>query len=276
MILAKSRILLFRDQDSALYPLQMISLMEPNINFQKSDQHDHSIQINVQERKFHYQLQSDQEVIDKLERLRNQMQNEAKGIQKLKIVQQTQSKMNMMQSALKIQQETQSKRNLKSSLNLSTVINNPENVHKIMLANGSSIKMQGVSDDFNSMEESGKKSKILAFNTPFKPGKHNASIFLLGKARPPRLYPQHANQPSPFRHEQLSTKRFVYISAAKDGGHALGFTDNDWTFVWGESNYPGALGSGRPTKSTLPYIIKELKKQKVIGIRKILFCLIVL
>lgn len=46
----------------------------------------------------------------------------------------------------------------------------------------------------------------------------------------------------------------------------MGFTDNDWTFVWGEANYTGALGLGRETKSTLPFILKPLKKQKVIQV----------
>jgi len=82
----------------------------------------------------------------------------------------------------------------------------------------------------------------------------------------PQLFPEHADQASPFKHDALSRKRFIFIAAAKDGGHAVGVTDNDWTFVWGEARCTGALGLGEKTKSTLPYLLKPLKKQKVMQV----------
>ena len=46
----------------------------------------------------------------------------------------------------------------------------------------------------------------------------------------------------------------------------MGMTDNDWSFVWGECNFTGALGLGPKVKSTLPYLLKGLRKQNVIQV----------
>ena len=116
--------------------------------------------------------------------------------------------------------------------------------------------------EYSVMNLNANSGRGLNFRKKFKADKQT-SIFLWGKAKPPRLFPQHADQASPFRHEQLSTKRFIAITAAKDGSHAFGVTDNDWSFVWGECDFPGALGLGRDTKSTLPYLLKPLKKKQV-------------
>eukprot|EP01084_Bolivina_argentea_P052584 96594_1 len=83
------------------------------------------------------------------------------------------------------------------------------------------------------------KMKRIKFDKRFKPGKHRADIFMWGNPYPPRLFPMHSSSVKPFQHHKLSQKRMVYITAAKDGKHCLGITDNDWTFVWGQSYSQG-------------------------------------
>jgi len=269
MVVVKSRILVFREQNKSEFPLQMISLLEPEITIQTSDQSDKAFQINCQERAFHFQMSSQSEAqnfVDLLVRKRDKMQGEAKAFQKLKVLQQSESKRNMMQKSVMVRQQMQSQR-LLSKRNLA--IEQKDEALKVMLQNGSVMNFKADDADasnYTAMKQGDKNRKILKFDKAFKPHKHQSSIFIWGKARPPRLYPQHADQTSPFKHDQLTQKRFIYVSAAKDGTHVLGFTDNDWTFVWGESNFPGALGLGRETKSTLPFILKPLKKQKVIQV----------
>ena len=170
-------------------------------------------------------------------------------------------------------QQTQSK--LAMSKRRLNDINDENKTKKILLANGSLYKFKikdeddKYGDDDSSDDDNGKRRKKtsgLKFDKPFKPGKQQTGIFMWGKARPPRLFPNHTNQTTPFQHKQLSEKRLIYITAAKDGSHALGFSDNHWTFVWGESTYTGSLGLGNKAKSTEPFILKPLKRIKVIQV----------
>ncbi|ETO04581.1 hypothetical protein RFI_32816, partial [Reticulomyxa filosa] len=164
-------------------------------------------------------------------------------------------------------QEMVSKREMKSTRSLNA--SNPTQ-SSVILPSGSKMQLDLTKEEDASKTQASiqqfaqgmKRAKRLKFDKAFKPGKHTASIFLWGHARPSRMFPQHSNQASPFRHETLSQKRLVYVAAAKDGSHAFGVTDNDWTLVWGEANFAPALGLGKDTKSTLPFLLHPLKKQK--------------
>ena len=99
LVITKSRVLLFRDLKKSEYPLQMISLLEPQINISQS-QHNKAFQIDCQERSFHFSMSSETEAknfIDLLQRKRDKMVNEAKAFQKLKVLQLSESKRNMVQ-----------------------------------------------------------------------------------------------------------------------------------------------------------------------------------
>ena len=267
MVLCKSRLLIFRDDSKNCgYPLQMLSVVEPTIIFQKSTQHSKTVEIMSQERKFYFLMKDDTEVenfIARIKKVQEIAQAEAQSYEKLKQMQASESKMSMIAKS-KIQREKTASQRLMSSRRLNQVMD-PNAVSKIMLANGSSVKVNVGEGSLADMSGKQKKKK-LRFDKGFKAGKHTAQIFCWGTARPARLYPQSSNQAQPFKHNQLSLKRFVYITAAKDGGHCLGFTDNDWTFVWGEARQKGVLGLGKKPVSTLPYLLKPLRKQKIIQV----------
>lgn len=274
MVVVKNRILIFRDNDKSQFPLNMISLLEPNIFVSISDQYEKAIQINSQERPFHFQMKDETEaknMVDTLERMRQRMIGEAKHYHDLKTMAESKSMMNMRQKGMMNRQEMVSKREMKSTRTLNAA--NPTQ-SSVVLPSGSKMKLDLTKEEDASKTQANiqqftqgmKRAKRLKFDKPFKPGKHVASIFLWGHARPSRMFPQHSNQASPFRHETLSQKRLVYIAAAKDGSHAFGVADNDWTLVWGEANFAAALGLGRDTNSTLPFLLHPLKKQKVVQV----------
>ncbi|ETO07119.1 hypothetical protein RFI_30273 [Reticulomyxa filosa] len=113
MVVVKNRILIFRSNDKSQFPLNMISLLEPNIFVSLSDQYDKAIQvfikkkilkkyvyINSQERPFHFQLKDDVEaknLVDTLERMRQRMIGEAKHYHDLKNMAESKSMLNMRQ-----------------------------------------------------------------------------------------------------------------------------------------------------------------------------------
>ncbi len=46
MVVVKNRILIFRNKEKAVYPLQMMSLLEPSMTVQKSSQFDKAIEVS--------------------------------------------------------------------------------------------------------------------------------------------------------------------------------------------------------------------------------------
>ena len=277
IILVKSRILIFRDNNpkKSVFPLQMISLLEPNIQIAVSQQYPKSVDIYAQERHIFFKLGSVNEVkdfVDKMSKTRDRMTHEANAYAKLQILKMSESKRNMMQKSMSARQDYVSRREISSRRFNPNNVDSNKSVQKIMLANGSTMSFKGLdaasmtdlgSGGMNSMKRKGKRIK---FDKAFKPQKHKADIFMWGKPRPQRLFPKHTASPIPFQHRDLSKKRFVLIASAKDGTHCMGMTDNDWSFVWGECNFTGALGLGAKVKSTLPYLLKALRKQNVIQV----------
>eukprot|EP01083_Nonionella_stella_P271286 919223_1 len=277
IILVKSRILVFRDSNksTSIYPLQMISLLEPNIQIEISQQYPKTVDIYAQEKHIFFKLDNVNQVrdfVDKMSRTREKMTHEANAFAKLQMLKLSESKRNMMQKSMVARQDYVSRREISSRRFNPNNIDSKQQVHKIMLQNGSTMSFKGL--DANSMTDLGsgglnsmkRKGKRIKFDKAFKPGKHKADIFMWGKPRPPRLFPKHSASPIPFQHQDLSKKRFVLITTAKDGTHCMGMTDNDWSFVWGEANFTGALGLGPKVKSTLPYLLKSLRKKNIIQV----------
>jgi len=273
--LVKARILIFRDNKKSVFPLQMISLLEPNIQIQVSEQYPKTVDLYAQEKHIFLKLKSPDDVRDfvaKLSQTRERMTTEAHNYAKLQMMKLSQSKRDMMQKSMSARQDYVSRREISSRRFNPNDLDGKSNVQKVMLANGSTMSFRGL--DASSMTDLGKgganalkrKGKRIKFDKAFKPQKHKADIFMWGKARPPRLFPKHSASPIPFQHPDLSKKRFVFITTAKDGTHCMGMTDNDWSFVWGECNFTGALGLGPKVKSTLPFLLKGLRKQNVIQV----------
>jgi hypothetical protein len=280
MAVVKNRVLIFRSKEKSEYPLNMISLLEPSVTIEISEAHEKSVSITCQERKFFFQMKDDmacKTCVDTLNRMREKMIAEAKFAQTAEVEKMSASKRDMFARSFLVRQEMVSKGTLASSRFLRSQEAGASS-RTITLASGSKMVLTDPTGDAGkrgggpmtmvpASKQLEKAQRRLKFEKEFKPDSHQAAIFLWGKARPPRLYPMHSDQIQPFRHEDMSKKRFIYIAAAKDGHFALGFTHNDWTFVWGENNeVPSAMGLGRPTKSTLPFMITALKKKNVIQV----------
>eukprot|EP01083_Nonionella_stella_P271288 919226_1 len=195
IILIKSRILIFRNNKS-IYPLQMISLLEPNIQIEANIQDSKTINIYAQEKNTCLKLKSSMDVkqfVERLNKNRIEMNNKAKSSETLAKMKLTESKRNMLQKSMRIKNDYESK------LAISSRIYNPnantDSMQYITLRNGSKMSFRvnnSQKTDFgiggiNSMKRPGKKIK---FNISFKPEKHKADIFMFGKARPPQLFPQ--------------------------------------------------------------------------------------
>eukprot|EP01084_Bolivina_argentea_P174110 301585_1 len=166
--------------------------------------------------------------------------------QKLLALKESESKRHMIQKSMVSTQDYSNKRQISS---------------RRFNANASMIDF-----NTNSTKPMKQKSTRLKFDKSFKPQKHKSDIFIWGKARPSTLIPQNKSLHYPCIHNTISQKRFIFITAAKDGSHCFGITDNDWSFVWGESNFTGSLGLGNKVRSTLPYLLKSLRKQNIIHI----------
>ena len=98
LVVVKSRILIFRSFEKSFYPLQMMSLLEPNMSIDKSKHGDQALEIKCQERVFHYQVGKKKKVsdlLDELRRIKQRLNEEAKAQKKLMMLKQSESKRNM-------------------------------------------------------------------------------------------------------------------------------------------------------------------------------------
>ena len=77
------------------------------------------------------------------------------------------------------------------------------------------------------------------------------------------MFPQNRDQLNPWKCDNLSNKQIWDVCAAKEGHHCFGIGKNDWCFVWGQTKQIGALGLGNNSRSTSPFLIKTLSKQRV-------------
>ena len=175
--LVKARILIFRDKKS-VFPLQMISLLEPNIQIEVSQQYPKTVDIYAQEKHVFLKLNSPNDVksfVAKLSETRERMTTEAHNYAKLQMMKLSQSKRDMMQKSMSARQDYVSRREISSRRFNPNDVDGKSNVQKVMLANGSTLSFRGL--DASSMTDLGKgganalkrKGKRIKFDKSFKP-----------------------------------------------------------------------------------------------------------
>jgi len=121
---------------------------------------------------------------------------------------------------------------------------------------------QGNDDEKKDNQNQKVRLRPLNWSKPLKKG-NVCEIFIWGKARPHNMFPQNQNQLVPWKCDNLSNKQIRHVCAAKEGHHCFGIGKNDWCYVWGETKQIGALGLGNNSRSTSPFLIKTLSKQRV-------------
>merc|ERR1712087_122934 len=134
--LVKSRILIFRDNNrkKSLYPLQMISLLEPSIQIEVSQQYPNTVDIYAQEKHVFFKLSSISEVkdfVDKMSRTRDRMTHEANAFAKLQMLKLSESKRNMMQKSMVARQDYVSRREISSRRFNPNNVDSKQSVQKI-------------------------------------------------------------------------------------------------------------------------------------------------